>query len=180
METQARLALTSALLVVCIMLVACDGGGDDANSQSSTSTSTALPTTPGATPTAGASVKDEVSAAYLHYWNVYANAVYNLDPSRLGDLMTGPRLDRALAEVRDLKHQGRAVKIVVENRPVVVHVEDTRAVVSDEYENRSHFIDPDTKQPLTSPSGGEVIHDQVTLALVDGIWKVFDSVREAQ
>ena len=181
-----RLAITVALVATALALSGCDGGegeGERANGQGSptpaaTATATVAPTqTPSATATT--SPEEQVSQAYLHYWDVYADALYNLDTSRLTDVMTGPRLERALNEVKQLRDQGRAVRIVVENHPVVVQIESDRAVVYDEYENRSYFIDPTTKEALNRTEGSQTIRDTVTLTRVGQTWKVLDTVREA-
>ncbi len=165
------------LLLLAGFAVACNGDDD------SDGTPTA-PTTPSTTATASSSptpsVEDEVEAAYLNYWDVYSDAVYNLDSSHLSQVMTGPRLDRAIDEVNDLLQQGRAVEIDVVNSPAVIQVDGSSAVLLDEYENSSRFIDPQTKEPLSSPAEPQTIRDTVTLNLIDGTWKVYDSVREAE
>lgn len=177
-----RLAMAVALATLVLTLSGCDGGGgggraDGQASPTPAATATAAPTqTPAAS--ASPSAEEEVITAYLHYWEVYADAVYNLDTSRLAEVMTGPRLERGMNEVQDLRDQGRAVDIVVENDPVVVQIQGDRAVVHDEYENRSYFIDPTTKEPLSSPEGSQTIRDTVTLTKVDRTWKVIDTVRE--
>ena len=139
---------------------------------------------PAATATAEAtptpSLEEAIIEAYLRYWDVYGEGLYDLDTSHLSEVMTGPRLERALDEVENLREEGRAVKIVVENHPVVVQVEGDRAVVFDEYENQSHFIDPTTKEPVGEPGAGEVIRDTVTLTRSGQTWKVLDSVREVE
>lgn len=181
-----RLAITVALAALTLAVFGCGGGegegervnGQGSRSPAATATATAAPThTP--TATATLSPEEEVEAAYLRYWDVYADAVYNLDTSRLPDVMTGPRLERGLNEIQQLRDEGRAVDIVVENHPVVVQIEGDRAVVYDEYENRSYFIDPTTKEALSHPEGSQTIRDTVTLTRVGQTWKVLDTVREA-
>ncbi len=181
-----RLAITVALAALALVVSGCDGGDGDGGrvygqgspTPAATATATLAPTQ---TPTASASpsAEEEVLTAYLDYWDVYADAVYNLDTSRLEEVMTGPRLERGLNEIQDLRDQGRAVDIVVENDPVVVQIEGDRAVVHDEYENRSYFIDATTKEPLSRPEGSQTIRDTVTLTRVDQTWKVLDTLREA-
>jgi hypothetical protein len=170
--------ILSASAMLAIVLAACNGGPP---SHQPTPTEAPSPFLGQATaePTATGSPEQTVKEAYLHYWGVYSEALFNLDSSRLSEVMTGPRLERALQEIERLEKQDRAVKIVVENRPVVVQVEGDQAVVLDEYENRSHFIDPETKEPLSEPpTTGETIRDRVTLTRVGDTWKVLDTVRE--
>lgn len=175
--TYAALRTLSASVLLGFLLAGCNGGP---SSQQSTPTEvpSSAPTVT-AEPTPTASPEEAVKDAYLHYWEVYGEALFNLDSSRLTEVMTGPRLERALQEIEQLEEQGRAVKIVVENRPVVVEVEGDQAVVLDEYENRSHFIDLETKEPLSEPPAtGETIRDRVTLTRVGDTWRVLDTVRE--
>jgi hypothetical protein len=168
------------VVALTLLLTACNGGDGGQSTPSASSTPAATQTAaPTVVPTATPSVEEEVSQAYLHYWEVYSEALYNLDTSRLSEVMTGPRLERALEEVQGLQDQGRAVKIVVDNRPVVVQAGSDQAVVLDSYENRSYFIDPVTKEPLSQPpETAETIRDRVTLTRVGGTWKVLDTVRE--
>jgi hypothetical protein len=168
-----RLILMLTLAATAV-LTACGGDGGAGTATPSPRPSTAE--TVSASPTT--SVEEAVTEGYLQYWHVYSDALYNLDASRLGDVMTGPRLQRAIDEVSGLVQQGRAVKIEVSNQPVVLQVDGDKATVFDEYQNRSGFIDPVTKEPLSSPGNAEVIRDSVTLTRVDGVWKVLDSVRE--
>jgi hypothetical protein len=177
-KASAAFLTLSASMLLGILLAACNGGPP---SQEPTPTEAPSPSLGTVTvePTPTASPEETVKEAYLHYWEVYSEALFNLDSSRLSEVMTGPRLERALQEIERLQEQGRAVKIVVENRPVVVQVEGDQAVVLDEYENRSHFIDPETKEPLSEPPAtGETIRDRVTLTRVGDTWKVLDTVRE--
>jgi hypothetical protein len=124
------------------------------------------------------SIEGAVLLAYENYWMVYSEALYNLDSTRLPEVMTGPRLDRALSEIQNLKRDGRAVRIAVENTPIVVSVNGDTAVVLDKYKNQSFFVNPTTKQPITQPGTSETIQDSVTLTRVGTSWKVLDAVRE--
>ena len=167
----------SASVLLGIFLAACNGATPSSEPTPKESPSPAGTVTVEPTPTA--SPEEAVKETYLHYWEVYSESLFNLDSTRLSEIMTGPRVERALEEIERLQEQGRAVKIVVENRPVVVQVEGDQAVVLDEYENRSHFIDPETKEPLSEPPAtGETIRDRVTLTRVGDTWKVLDTVRE--
>lgn len=171
--------VTRLVLPVAVALtlsLACGGGSDATNSP----TSSAAPTTATSTPSASStsSADSAVLDAYAQYWQVYSDALYNLDSSQLQTVMTGARLQRALDEVSSLQQQGRAVKIDVQNQPVVIGINGDTAMVFDEYQNRSSYIDPVTKDPLSSPGQAETLRDSVTLTFVDGIWKVTDSVRQ--
>ncbi len=169
-----RLWFGAALAVAVIGVAGCDGDREPSETPEA-SPSKASTVEPSAT----LSPEDAVIKAYLRYWEVYSEALYELDETRLTEVMTGPRLDRALTEIQTLRGERRAVDINVENNPVLIALGAERAVVFDEYENRSNFIEPDTKEPLTQPGGAELIRDRVTLTRVEETWKVFDSVREA-
>jgi hypothetical protein len=174
------ITVTMAFVLFLVVGVVAACNGDDGSDETPTSSTTAATTTI-VEPSETTSIEDDVvKASYLEYWEVYADAVYNLDPSRLDEVMTGPRLERARNEITNLAGQGRAVEIVVANNPAVVEVDGDEALVFDEYENQSHLIDPETKEPLSSPGQAETIRDTVTLTFIDGVWKVLDSVRQTE
>ena len=177
----ARLALLAVLGSMALLLAACNGGGSQPatpTGEPSPMPSPAVTETAEATPTP--TIEEEVSEAYLRYWDVYSEGLFDLETSRFDEVMRGPRLERAVDEIESLRQDGRAVKIVVENHPVVVKVEGDEAVVFDEYENDSYLIDPETKEPVGDPGTGEVIRDTVTLTRSGQTWKVLDSVREVE
>ncbi|MBE7518359.1 MAG: hypothetical protein HS107_03850 [Thermoflexaceae bacterium] len=172
-------AITAALLVAGLAS-AC--GGDDADpTPGATATPANSSQTPTvvAQPTATPEPEAEVLAAYERYWEVYAEALRNRDDSRLDEVMTGPRLERGVAEIAGLIADDRAVEQVVHLNPVVVEIVGDRAVVFDEYENYSYYVDPATHQPLRpTPSTPQVLRDTVTMHRIDGVWKVFDGIRQ--
>jgi len=169
-------------LLLAALAAAC--GGDDADpTPTTTATATVADTsstpTVAAQPTATPDPEAEVLAAYERYWDVYAEALRNRDDGRLDEVMTGPRLDRALAEIQDLSNQDYAVALVVNSRPVVVAIQDDEAMLMDAYENQSYRIDPETKAPLQpTPAPGPTLRDRVTLQRVGGAWKVVETVRQ--
>ncbi len=176
-RTRVVLLALSASGLLAILLAGCNGGTPSQEPTATEAPSRSPTVTVEPTPTAAP--EEAIKEAYLHYWEVYGEALFNLDSSRLSEVMTGPRLERALQEIEQLEEQGRAVRIVVENRPVVVEVEGDEALVLDEYENRSYLIDAATKEPLSEPpTTGETIRDRVTLTRVGDTWKVLDTVRE--
>lgn len=167
-------------LLVAALAAAC--GGDDADPTPAPTAAAAHPS-PTLTvieqPTATPDPEAEVLAAYEGYWEVYAAALRDRDDSRLDEVMTGSRLDRAIAEVQDLRSQDYAVALVVNSRPVVVAIDGDEAMLMDSYENQSHRIDPETKIPLQpTPAPGPTLRDRVTLQRVGGTWKVVETVRQ--
>jgi len=180
-HARTRLAILMISLSVMLPLGAC-GGDDDAPDTATPDTRTSSPaaTTITSVPTTVTpSQEDEVLDAYANYWSVYAAALRDRDSSHLAEVMTGPRLDRGLQEVADLEAQGRAIALMVESDPVVLEVRGDQALIADEYQNNSYYIDPETKQPVgATPSAPETLKDTVTMERVDGVWKVRDGVRE--
>lgn len=171
----ARRWFAAALVVVPMILAACAGDQELRGTPRASRTPSQTATVE---PSASLSAEEVVIEAYLNYWEVYSEALYDLDENRLNEVMMGPRLDRAIREIKNLRDQGRAVDIDVKNNPVLVELKGDQAIVFDEYENRSTFIDPETKEPLSDPGEAEVIRDRVTLTRVAVTWSVFDSVRE--
>ena len=180
-NVRTRLVILAVGLSAVLLLGAC-GGDDDASDTATPDTRTSSPTattTTSAPTTVTPSPGDEVLDAYSNYWEVYAAALRDRDSSHLAEVMTGPRLDRGLQEVADLEAQDRAIALMVESNPVVLEVRGDQALIADEYQNNSYYIDPETKQPLgATPSAPETLKDTVTMQRVDGVWKVRDGVRE--
>lgn len=171
-----------AIAALAIVLFAACGGDDEATPATVTPTATPTPSltsSPTATATQTPSVEDEVTAAYLAYWDVYADALRRLDGSQLHEVMTGPRLERALSEIESLRTQGQAVRIIVENDPLIAGVSGDEAVIIDEYVNSSYLIDPLTQEPVADRGEPNTLRDTVTLVRENDVWKVRDSVRQA-
>jgi len=119
----------------------------------------------------------EIEAAYLHYWDVLAQAYLDTDTSHLSEVMSDPELSRQEKEIQDLKSQGRAAKLVAEHRIAFAKVSPESAVIYDEYLNRSVFVDPTTKQerPTSAPPETEKISFE--MRKIDGTWRVVDGTR---
>lgn len=171
--------ITAGLLVAALASACGDDDADPTPAPTATAANSSPTPTVVAQPTATPHPEAEVLAAYAKYWEVYIEALRNRDDSRLDEVMTGPRLDRGRQEIADLHAQGRAVQLVVDNDPIVLEIRGDLALISDQYENNSYYIDPVTKQPVgATPVGSEILKDLITLQRVDGVWKVRDGVRE--
>ncbi len=129
---------------------------------------------PGATP-APPGTAQAVERAYLHYWDVYTNALYTLDTSHLAEVMSGTELDGRRQQIDELRSQNRAANIVVEHHYEIVLLGPSKAGVEDHYVNKSYTIDATSKRPLQSPGAGETEDVAFQLELVDGSWKVVSS-----
>ena len=166
------------VVALTLLLTACNGGGDTRDaSPTPPATQTPAPT---AVPTATPSVEQQVSEAYLHYWDIYADAVFNLDDSRLPEVMTDPDLERARQEVEALRQRGRAAKIVVEHNFVILQLDQVAgsATIRDEYTNKSYEVDGQTKEMVGKAPQGNVLTDTYFLVKEGGTWKVRDGIRE--
>lgn len=166
-------------ILLALAVTACGGGGAEPTPTATATVTNPSPTATAPQPTATPDPEAEVLAAYAKYWEVYTEALRNRDDSRLDEVMTGPRLQRGLQEIADLQTEGRAIQLVVQPNPVVLEIGEDLALVSDEYENNSYYIDPVTKQPAgATPVGSETLRDLTTLQRVGDVWKVSDGVRE--
>lgn len=170
-------ALVASLLVLAVAACGSDGTETTPTAMTTTALPTSTPTLP--QPTATPDPEAEVLAAYTKYWDVYAQALRDRDDSRLSEVMTGPRLQRGTTEIAGLLAENRAVEQVVHLNPIVVQITGDQAVVFDEYENYSYYIDPTSHQPIRpTPSTPQILRDTVTLHRVEGTWKVFDGIRQ--
>lgn len=172
-----HLILTLALLTAAV--VAC--GGDDDSDESQTP-SLAASVSGTALPSETQSVEDEVGAAYLEYWDVYADAVFDLDGSRLEEVLTGSQLQRTLSEIAALQQRGRAAKIVVEHNFFVAEVDAVAgtATIRDDYTNSSYEVDSETKEMVGNAASGTVVSDTYFLVKEGGTWKVRDGIRQGE
>ncbi len=160
-----------------LFAVACNGGdgGEIRESPRPAATRTA---TPAATPTATPSIEQEVSEAYLRYWDAYAEALLNLDPGLAEGVASGQELRRIREEVETLRSQGVALRVVVEHNSVVLEASENSAVVFDEIVNNSFYVDPETKEPPVGSGSGEILRDTFYFERIDGQWMVVRSTRQ--
>ncbi len=143
------------------------------SSSTTTSTTPERPTSTTTTAFDPASVEGQVEAAYLKSWDVYAEAVYNLelDEAALAEVYAGDYLLTVSGEIARRKSNGQAALVGVEHSYSIELADSVTAVVIDRYQNHQVLIDPDTKEPVESDPD-EMVTDVVTLILTDGAWKV--------
>jgi len=158
-------------------LAACDGGNDQDKSDT---TPTAARTSTAGTATSSPPAEDEISAAYLKYWDVYADAVFNLDETGLEEVLTGPQLQRTRYEINSLRQRARAAKIVVEHNFLIVDQDAAAgtATIRDGYTNSSYEVDAASKEIVGDPAPGTVLTDTYFLVKEGGVWKVQDGIRQ--
>lgn len=170
MTTRVRtLAVGGALLAVVGggLLVGFLAFGDDDGASGSTPT-TPPPTSPSETPT---DVKADVEQAYLAAWDVWADALLQLDTSRLSEAFTGHALELITSQVEEERQQNEPVQIRAEHNYTIAILDEKTASVDDRYINHNVRLDPDTLEPIEEdPNRRE--HRSFTLKLVDGTWKI--------
>lgn len=180
MERGVRRVLFAVAVLAGALLVACGDGDDPAGTPTATPTATqaASPTnTPATTP--GPPVEEEVSSAYLAYWDAYSEAVLNLDASLVEGFAMGEELESIRDEIDQLQADGIALRVVVEHDFLVIVTSETAATVVDEVTNDSFYVDPVTKDPPEAEGSGEVIRYTYFLESIDGRWLVTRGQRES-
>jgi hypothetical protein len=130
-----------------------------------------------AEPTTSRSAADELLAAYDRSWQVYADALRRLDPSRLPSAFAGNALRVAREEVAEHKAKRHPSLVRVEHHPKVLRVTGTDAVVEDNYTNHSVLLDPATGRPV-EPDPNEVVYQHQSLKRINGVWKVVEVIEE--
>lgn len=162
---------------------ACGDDGDDATATTttrptttSTSTTTTVPERPISTTTTAfdpTSVEGQVEAAYLKSWDVYADAVYNLelDETALALVCGDPYLTTVRDEIERRIADGAAALVSVEHNYTIQLDGSDLAYLVDEYRNHQRLIDPVSKKPIEDDPN-ETLVDLVTLRRVDGVWRV--------
>ncbi len=173
MPSRARCLLAAILaLAVAAVLAGCDDRPVPAPS-SGAAPSRGAPVEP--TTTRGA--EDELLAAYDRSWEVYADALRRLDPSRLPSVFAGNALRAAREEVATQKAKNQPVRVSVVHRPRVLRVTATDGLVEDNYRNHSVVLNPATGAPA-EPDPNEVVHQRQSLKRLDGVWKVVEIIEE--
>lgn len=180
-------AVTSRGVTVCIVLaLGATGCSDDGGSSSppttteangtTTSTASTAPERPTSTTTTAfdpESVEGAVEAAYLRSWDVYADAVYNLDldESALADVYAEQGLANVIEEISGRVDEGRAALVQVDHSYQIALTNDDLASVIDELTNHQVLIDPETKEPLEADPD-EVQLLNFVMKRIDGGWRV--------
>lgn len=162
-----------ALVVVGAVALAGCVGDDEPEGPSATvdSTPRATTTSPARTP------EEEVEAAYLKSWDVYAEAMRTLDPAGIDALYADEALEDLRSEVERARQGNTPVRIEVDHDYGVRLLEPGLAVVVDNYVNHSVYLDPATGVP-TEPDPNQRVTDMYTLKDFEGTWKVVSITRQ--
>lgn len=171
-------------VVLALVVVACSSSEPEAaTTTAGESTTTGSPTTTTTAPEREASttttafdpesVEGQVEAAYLRSWDVYADAVYNLelDEAALAEVYAEGSLANLIDEIEGRKRDGRAALVIVDHNYEVTVTNRSSALVVDAYRNHQVLIDPATKVPTESDPDESVLFG-FTLRLIDGGWHV--------
>lgn len=117
----------------------------------------------------------EVEAAYLKFWDTFAEALLDLEPDLLDAVATGEALTVLKEQVQEQKNGNQPVRVRVEHNYTILLVDEKTASIDDRYINHNVRIDPQTKEPV-EPDPNEQLHYSYTLRKVDGKWMVAEVI----
>jgi hypothetical protein len=184
------------ILSASVVLAACsDDRDDDELTSRTTSTPTSLtssssteppatapprPTSTTTTSFAPETVEGAIEAAYLHAWDVYADAVYNLqlDEEALAGALAGLQLETTRGEILERITDGRASHVRVEHDYDIWTIDERTAIVFDQYRNHQVLIDPRSKVPVEADPDELVVRES-TMSFDGSRWRleVLEDVR---
>ena len=118
------------------------------------------------------SLAQEVQSAYAVYWARRLEATYTRDMAPLEDVVAGQELTGSQQYLEQLRADGHALGGGVEHHPVLLSATGDEALIFDQYEDHSYYIDPATKVPLEPPLSGVTNSVTFRLQKISGIWKV--------
>lgn len=121
------------------------------------------------------SMEAEVEQAYLRYWEVYADALLNLDEGRLEEVLTGEALETTRQLVEEQTSKNQPVRVRVEHDYRVIVAGDDFATVDDNFLSHSVRLDPRTGEPIEQDPNLKV-RNSFTLRKVGGTWKVAEII----
>ena len=130
-----------------------------------------------AAPNTHQQLEEEISAAYLRYWDVTGQAFWNLDSSHLDEVATAEELSSLQHDIELLKLENRAIKSEVQHQYVVQGIQGDQADVRDRSTDFSIYVDPVTKQPLPGQVRPDADHAPLNTTVYhllkeNGTWKV--------
>ena len=128
-------------------------------------------------PTVSPELAAEVGDAYKQYWQIRAEALYDLDDSRLTDVMAGDHLAAAEELIARLRSEHRGILTDVHHRYVVLDATQDAAEVMDTYVDQSVYVDAQTHVPVSSPTG-QTLNELYGFTKTDGTWRVVTLVRD--
>lgn len=178
MQAARRRLARQVILATLLVSLAASCGGDGEPGTPAASEPAPVTQPKRTTTTEAMTSEEEVEAAYLRSWEVYAEAVRTLDPSGLEESYANEQLARTRAEVEERARLGEPSSVDVDHDYDIQILEEGFAVVRDTYRNHSVLIDPETGEPVEEDPNSEIT-EVYTLWEVDGRWVVVDIVRES-
>jgi len=105
---------------------------------------------------------------------VRKEAHLTLENTRLQEVMASNELQREERQLASLANSGRVGKIDILHNVSLRDVSTERALVYDEYVNRSVFLDAVSRQELPTSAPESVEKVSYVMNKIDGRWKVVD------
>jgi hypothetical protein len=124
---------------------------------------------------------EEVRMAYLHYFDVRDQALYNNDPTGLDAVVEGQPLTALKQTIADQRAGGKALVVDIRHHYGIYHIEgdsDDVVAVVDYSKDLSYWVDANTHLPLpgqTIPSSEDQapqVNVLYRLRNIDDVWKV--------
>jgi hypothetical protein len=160
------------LLLLLVPLAACS------SSSKASPPAASVTTPPTDRTTTTLTVEQQVEAAYLKSWDVYAKAVRTLDASGLEVSYVGDALTLETQEVADLKAANTPIVVQVKHSIGVQVVKVDEAIVFDRYENRNYRTDASGKA-IDDPNKVGIYSDSYQMKRIGGSWFVARIVRQS-
>jgi hypothetical protein len=127
-------------------------------------------------PTVEPTLAADVGQAYENFWRVRSQALLELDPTHLPEVMDGEYLDSTARRIEELRSEGQAIKTQVSLSYSVLQATADFASVVDDIIDNSVYVRIGTEDALSEPTADQ-LRVLYKLRNVGGIWKVVDSVR---
>lgn len=116
-------------------------------------------------------LEQEVEAAYLRSWEVYAAALRSLSTAGLEESFAGPALDSTIAEVNRFAQAGTPVMVKMDHAITLRNGPGDLVTITDRQVNRSVYIDRATGRP-TESAPAEVRLFTYSFKRVEDAWRV--------
>jgi hypothetical protein len=117
----------------------------------------------------------QVEQSYLDFWDTWAEALLQLDPSLLDQVAVGDGLQVLRAQVEEQRKLNQPVRIKVEHSYTILITDADTASVDDRYVNHSVRLNPQTKEPI-EPDPNQQLRKSYTLKKVEGRWKIAEII----
>jgi hypothetical protein len=141
-----------------------------------TTAAAAVTPIPTSRPTVSPALVEELDRAYEHYWQVRAEALFDLDESRLPEVMADEHLEAVAKFIAELRSENRAVQTKVTHSYMFTSISPVEARILDTYVDNSVYVDPGSGARLSEPVGNS-LKELYTMSKSDGAWRVVSVIR---